>query len=102
MTKTAATRGPEIDVKAGPAGRLTMADLAELAQVSKITVSRALRDSPTVKPDTRAKIQALAKEHGYKLNLSARSLRLQRSNTVAVVVEMKPSPPSDSGTGSKS
>ncbi|OYQ31828.1 LacI family transcriptional regulator [Niveispirillum lacus] len=69
-----------------------MADLADLAQVSKITVSRALRDSPTVKPDTRAKIQALAKEHGYKLNLSARSLRLQRSNMVAVVVEMKPNP----------
>lgn len=92
MNKPAVARGPEIEAKAGPAGRLTMADLAELAQVSKITVSRALRDSPTVKPETRAKIQALAKQHGYKLNLSARSLRLQRSNTVAVVVEMKPSP----------
>ncbi|MFV3130309.1 substrate-binding domain-containing protein [Niveispirillum sp. KHB5.9] len=91
MTKLA-ERGREIEVKAAPAGRLTMADLAELAQVSKITVSRALRDSATVKPDTRARIQALAKQHGYKLNLSARSLRLQRSNTVAVVVEMKPSP----------
>ncbi|MFV3074525.1 LacI family DNA-binding transcriptional regulator [Niveispirillum fermenti] len=93
MSKPAAERPAMPDAKApAAAGRLTMADLAELAQVSKITVSRALRNSPTVKPDTRARIQALAKEHGYKLNLSARSLRLQRSNTVAVVVEMKPSP----------
>lgn len=92
MNKPVIVRGPEIEAKALPGGRLTMADLAELAQVSKITVSRALRNSTTVKPDTRARIQALAKEHGYKLNLSARSLRLQRSNTVAVVVEMKPSP----------
>lgn len=93
MQKPASDPSSAPDAKSAAAapGRLTMADLAELAQVSKITVSRALRDSPTVKPDTRARIQALAKEHGYKLNLSARSLRLQRSNTVAVVVEMKPS-----------
>lgn len=70
---------------------LTMADLAELAGLSKITVSRALSDSPLVNPETREKIQALAHEHGYKLNVSARNLRLRRSHTVAVIVEMKPS-----------
>jgi len=68
-----------------------MADLAELAGVSKITVSRALADSPLVTPDTRERIQALARDHGYKLNVSARNLRLRRSHTVAVIVEMKPS-----------
>jgi len=70
---------------------LTMADLARLSGVSKITVSRALGDSPLVNPDTRERIQALAREHGYKLNISARNLRLRRSHTVAVIVEMKPS-----------
>jgi DNA-binding LacI/PurR family transcriptional regulator len=70
---------------------LTMADLAELAGLSKITVSRALSDSPLVNPETRERIQALALEHGYKLNVSARNLRLRRSHTVAVIVEMKPS-----------
>ncbi|MDA3912920.1 LacI family DNA-binding transcriptional regulator [Oleiagrimonas sp.] len=68
-----------------------MADLAYLAGVSKITVSRALADSPLVNADTRAKVQELAREHGYKLNVSARNLRLRRSHTVAVIVEMKPS-----------
>lgn len=70
---------------------LTMADLAQLAGVSKITVSRALGDSPLVTLKTRERIQALAREHGYKLNVSARNLRLRRSHTVAVIVEMKPS-----------
>jgi DNA-binding LacI/PurR family transcriptional regulator len=70
---------------------LTMADLAELAGLSKITVSRALSDSPLVNAETRERIQLLAREHGYKLNLNARNLRLRRSHTVAVIVEMKPS-----------
>jgi len=70
---------------------LTMADLAKLAGVSKITVSRALADSPLVSPETRERIQSLARTRGYKLNVSARNLRLRRSHTVAVIVEMKPS-----------
>ncbi|GLQ99780.1 LacI family transcriptional regulator [Dyella mobilis] len=70
---------------------LTMADLAELAGVSKITVSRALSESTLVNPETRERVQALARKHGYKLNVSARNLRLRRSHTVAVIVEMKPS-----------
>ncbi|WP_449429741.1 LacI family DNA-binding transcriptional regulator [Rhodanobacter umsongensis] len=68
-----------------------MADLARLAGLSKITVSRALADSPLVNPETRDRIRELAREHGYKLNISARNLRLRRSHTVAVIVEMKPS-----------
>lgn len=69
----------------------TMADLARLAGVSAITVSRALAGNPLVNADTAAKIKALAREHGYAFNISARNLRLRRSMTVAVVVEMKPS-----------
>ena len=68
-----------------------MADLADLAGLSKITVSRALSDSPLVTVETREHIQALARQHGYKLNVNARNLRLRRSHTVAVIVEMKPS-----------
>jgi len=68
-----------------------MADLAKVAGVSKITISRALSDSPLVQRETRERLQALAHELGYKLNVSARNLRLRRSHTVAVIVEMKPS-----------
>lgn len=68
-----------------------MADLAKLAGVSAITVSRALADSPLVNPDTRARIKALAAERGYAFNINARNLRLRSSRTVAVIVEMRPS-----------
>lgn len=70
---------------------LTMADLARLAGVSAITVSRALAGNPLVNPETAARIKALAREHGYAFNVNARNLRLRRSMTVAVVVEMMPS-----------
>ena len=69
---------------------LTMEDLARLAGVSKITVSRALRDSPLVTASTREKIRRIASEQGYRFNVSARNLRLGRSYSVAVVVEMTP------------
>jgi DNA-binding LacI/PurR family transcriptional regulator len=71
--------------------RTTMADLAQLAGVAKITVSRALADSASVRPEMRARIQALAREHGYQVNIAARSLRLQRTDSIAVVIEMDPS-----------
>ncbi len=72
--------------------RLTMDDLAVLAGVSKVTVSRALSNNELVATATRKKVQELAAQHGYKVNQHARNLRLQKSYTVAVVVEMTPSP----------
>lgn len=69
---------------------LTMEDLAKVAGVSTITVSRALRDSPLVTEKTREKIRRIAAEQGYRFNVSARNLRLRRSYSVAVVVEMTP------------
>ena len=77
---------------AKPRAPLTMADLARLTGVSKITVSRALGESATVNAKTRDRIRALAAKHGYKLNVNARNLRLRQSHTVAVIVEMTPSP----------
>jgi DNA-binding LacI/PurR family transcriptional regulator len=69
---------------------VTMEDLARIAGVSSITVSRALRDSPLVTDKTREKIRRIAAEQGYRFNLSARNLRMRRSYSVAVVVEMTP------------
>ena len=68
-----------------------MADLARLAGVSKITVSRALSENGIVSENTRKKVRALAAQHGYRLNVSARNLRLRQSHTIAVIVEMTPS-----------
>lgn len=71
---------------------ITMADLARIAGVSAITVSRALNNSELVNRGTRERIQELARRHGYSMNVSARNLKLKRSHTVAVIVEMKPTP----------
>ena len=76
--------------KRGREPGMTMEDLAALAGVSTITVSRALRNSPLVTEKTREKVRRIAEEQGYRLNISARNLRMGRSNSVAVVVEMTP------------
>lgn len=67
--------------------RPTMEAVAKLAGVSKITVSRALRDSELVRPELRDHIREVARNAGYRLNLAARSLRTRRSQMIAVVVE---------------
>lgn len=71
--------------------RPTMADVARELGVAKITVSRALSEQSTVKESTRALIRETAERMGYRLNVSARNLRQQRTRTIAVVIEMAPS-----------
>ncbi|RMF75049.1 MAG: LacI family transcriptional regulator [Alphaproteobacteria bacterium] len=89
MAGQAQGRGDRPEAEAGrereSSGRVrTIADLARLAGVSGATVSRALRDSPLVKRETRERIQALARHHGFRLNMRARQLRLKRTDTVAI------------------
>ena len=73
-----------------PTKPVTMEQIAALAGVSTITVSRALRDSPSVTPATRERIKTLAEAAGYRFNHHARNLRLRRSHMVAVMLEMQP------------
>lgn len=63
----------------------TIEDIARLANVSKSTVSRALNDSPLIKQETRERIQAIAREHNFRINAPARNLSLRQSHTVAYV-----------------
>jgi DNA-binding LacI/PurR family transcriptional regulator len=74
--------------KPGQSGdRPTMEMVAALAGVSKITVSRALRGSESVRPELRERIAKIAGEAGYRMNVAARSLRTRRTQTIAVVIE---------------
>ena len=68
----------------------TIADIARLAGVSKSTVSRALNDSPLISQETKSRIQAIAAAHDFELHQGARSLSLQRTQTLAVVFPFKP------------
>ncbi|GAA6140111.1 LacI family DNA-binding transcriptional regulator [Arenicella sp. 4NH20-0111] len=67
--------------------QITMDDVARLANVSKPTVSRALSGNPNVTEQTREKVLAVAREHGYAVNRNARKLREKHTNTVAVVLD---------------
>ncbi len=68
--------------------KLTLAGLAKLAGVSTSTVSRALNDNPLIKKETREKLQALAKQHNFSLNRAASRLRTQKTNVVAVILNL--------------
>lgn len=65
-----------------------MADIARIAGVSASTVSRALADNPAIPEATRKAIQALASEHGYEINRSARNLRQSQTRTIAVALPL--------------
>jgi DNA-binding LacI/PurR family transcriptional regulator len=69
----------------GP-GKATSFDIAYLAGVSQPTVSRALRGSPSVNPETRRSIQAIADQLHYKVDKNASNLRFQHSNTLALLI----------------
>lgn len=52
----------------------TIGDVARLAGVSPMTVSRVINDSDRVRPETRAKVEAVIAETGYAPNPAARVL----------------------------
>jgi DNA-binding LacI/PurR family transcriptional regulator len=71
-------------------GKTTSFDIAHLAGVSQATVSRALRNSPLVNPDTRERIKQIAREMNYRVDRNAAGLRSQRSNTLALLLFQDP------------
>jgi len=64
----------------------TSRDIADLAGVSQATVSRALRNSPLVREETRQKIQQIARDLNYFVNRNAAGLRTHQSNTIALLI----------------
>jgi LacI family gluconate utilization system Gnt-I transcriptional repressor len=69
-------------------GRITLADVARAAEVSPITVSRALRGERAVDPALVARVQAAASRLGYVPNPAARALASGYSTHVAVLIPM--------------
>ena len=68
--------------------RPTIVDVANAARVHPSTVSRALSAEPghLLRPETRARVVAAADRLGYRPSALARSLRLQRTLTLGMLV----------------
>jgi LacI family transcriptional regulator len=67
-------------------GRVTIADVAREADVSIMTVSRALNDKDGVSVETRARILAIVEKLGYRPSGIARSLVQGRTGTIGLIV----------------
>ncbi len=62
-----------------------MADVAKLAGVAPITVSRVINNHPLVTDATRAKVQQAIDTLGYRSNMAARTLAGGRSRVLGVI-----------------
>lgn len=78
----------KISSRSRATGRITLADVARLAQVSPITVSRALRGERAVDAQLVARVQAAAKELGYVPDPAARALASRHSAQVVVLIPL--------------
>ncbi len=65
---------------------VTIKDIARAARMSHSTVSRALRNHPSVSAETTARIQRIAEEMGYVPSAVARSLKTSRTRVIGVIV----------------
>lgn len=65
---------------------VTLRDVAEKAHVSVATASRALSGRGYASSETKEKVLRAAKELGYKPNAAARQLKLNRTNTMGLII----------------
>jgi len=64
----------------------TLKDVAERAEVTVTTVSRVINNRGYISEQTRKKVYDVMKELNYQPNELARSLSMQRTNTIGIIV----------------
>jgi len=64
----------------------TIQDVAKKAGVAPMTVSRVINQSGYVSAEVRARVLAVVEELGYMPNTLARSLRIRRTHTLALIL----------------
>lgn len=69
-----------------PKSGVTINDIASALGISKSTVSRALRHSHDVNPETRKRVMDFAEKNDYRPDLMAQSLKSGFSKTIGVIV----------------
>ncbi|EAE7721117.1 LacI family transcriptional regulator [Listeria monocytogenes] len=66
--------------------KISIKDIAKLSGVSVATVSRVINDNGRFSEETREKVLAVIKETNYQMNFSAKSLRMNKSFSVGILV----------------
>ena len=66
--------------------KITIKDIARMANVSHTTVSRALNNKSRIKNETKEKILSIARELNYRPDFIARSLVMKRTKTLGLVI----------------
>ena len=69
-----------------PKKAITLKDIAEELDISKVSVSKALRDHPDIGPETKRLVRETAERLGYVPNYIARNLSSRQSRTIGLVV----------------
>jgi LacI family transcriptional regulator len=91
MTRAKRPLHPRPATKSRDKSKVTINDIARLANVSKKTVSRVINDSPLVREETREKVKLVISEHGFAPDPQARALAFRRSFLIALIYD-NPSP----------
>jgi LacI family transcriptional regulator len=66
--------------------RIRLSDIAKKLNVSKVTVSKALRGHPDISAATVKRVKKVALELGYMPNYHARNLSSRKTNTIGVII----------------
>ena len=66
--------------------RITMADVAERAGVSKATVSHVINETRFVEEATKSRVREAIDALGYRPNVAARSLTTQRTRIIGLII----------------
>lgn len=66
--------------------RPTLKTIGQIAGLSHVAVSKALRDAPDISAATKERVRKIAEELGYTPNVAARNLYLQRAGAIGMVV----------------
>lgn len=66
--------------------KVSIKDIAELSGVSVATVSRVINDNGRFSEETRQKVLKVIEETGYQMNFSAKSLRMNKSFSIGIIV----------------
>ena len=66
--------------------KVSMVEIAKLSGVSIATVSRILNKNGRYSPETEKKVMDIINKYDYKVNLSAKSLRTSKTQSIGIIV----------------